>query len=993
MKKMGKKFLSTGIAVTMISSMLSPLALAADPSSGVKTKLANAVVLYLNSSDAYSKNAKVKIDSENPQVKAVVKDGSTLVPVRFVSENLGAKVEWNADTWTATITKGLDTVQLTIDSKQMQVNKAIKDLEVPAQLIEGRTMVPLRALAEALGQKVFWDDMGLIIISDQDAIFNNDKDADQIAEVAGIFNTLISVAEATASGNDGNVPENVIDGTLDTRWSSQGEGEWLQLDLGSSQKIGYAALAFHTGDGRQTIFDIAVSDDAVNWKTVFSGRSSGKTIENELFDLEDASGRYVRFIGQGNTKNKWNSITEFQVYAPNGNDTPIRRLAVVPQQKPTVTYTKPGLYNPDGSAVAVHTPNAVTGKTLNVVDFGADVKDNATDDAAAIQKAIAEANAGDEVYLPNGVYNLINTLSNDKSTNIELKSGVNLRGESQEGTVLITSLGINNPSGKTAKALGKSNIVISNMTFTSTWNGKYSSDTSTENPDKGGPQYVLQFGTASNKGSSNITVDKVTFEKFERMGVRIDSSSNIVVRNSTFRNATDVAGGGAGYGVSIQGVAKKDLTGFTNDTAFNVVENNKFEGPYIRHGALLQFYAHNNVIRNNTFKSTQLDAIDLHGEDEYLNEIYGNTISDIATGAGIGVGNTGGSAPSNHDAAGPFNYIHDNTITNSREGIKVHMGSPDTIIENNTITGSTIANGKGIYLQNAPRTIVKNNTITGNTADGFWGILLEADPGDPRTKDIAGKGDPKDIQLIGNKVSGNTNGVKIGETSTGTILTDNEVKDNKTENLVNLAGTGAAPATPVAPVTPAAPTAPAAPSAAGDGVLYPIADAEADKAGHDGNFTRMRTKRSTSGSTVRIAYFKFQVADAAAISKAIFKVQATWGTNKVDQLDYAVYGLTNDSWEEQATEKDFAGSPNHDANGVVTGVGESATLIGNITILPGENGVAKEYSIDVTNFVKTQADGTVTLMVTDDKGQNGNINLYTREKEKESERPKLEITK
>ena len=107
------------------------------------------------------------------------------------------------------------------------------------------------------------------------------------------------------------------------------------------------------------------------------------------------------------------------------------------------------------------------------------------------------------------------------------------------------------------------------------------------------------------------------------------------------------------------------------------------KGPYLRHGSLIQNVAHNNVLRNNHYMNTKLDSIDLHGELEYLNEVYGNTIENILTGGGVGLGNTGGTAPSNHSKSGPNNHIHDNVIRNSREGIVVTMGTPDTLIENN----------------------------------------------------------------------------------------------------------------------------------------------------------------------------------------------------------------------------------------------------------------------------------------------------------------------
>ena len=62
-----------------------------------------------------------------------------------------------------------------------------------------------------------------------------------------------------------------------------------------------------------------------------------------------------------------------------------------------------------------------------MVDYGADPADNASDDRPAIQRAIDEAVPGDEVFFPNGVYNLNSTP--DGLTNLILKSEVNLRGK------------------------------------------------------------------------------------------------------------------------------------------------------------------------------------------------------------------------------------------------------------------------------------------------------------------------------------------------------------------------------------------------------------------------------------------------------------------------------------------------------------------------------------------------------------------------------------
>lgn len=90
-------------------------------------------------------------------VPPVVIDGRTLVPVRALFESLGATVGWNEATQTATATKGETIVSVQIGSTTAHVSGVAKTLDVPAQTIEGRTMVPARFVAESLGATVAWD--------------------------------------------------------------------------------------------------------------------------------------------------------------------------------------------------------------------------------------------------------------------------------------------------------------------------------------------------------------------------------------------------------------------------------------------------------------------------------------------------------------------------------------------------------------------------------------------------------------------------------------------------------------------------------------------------------------------------------------------------------------------------------------------------------------------------------------------------------------------
>ncbi|MFD0715259.1 DNRLRE domain-containing protein [Paenibacillus sp. GCM10027626] len=117
----------------------------------------------------------------------------------------------------------------------------------------------------------------------------------------------------TASDHDGNEPINTLDGDWGTRWSAQGEGQWIQYKLDQERMIDHVKIAFFSGAVRSTLFDILLSQDGVNWKQVYSGQSSGQTTAFERFSFPAEKARYVRIVGKGNTVNNWNSITEAEI--------------------------------------------------------------------------------------------------------------------------------------------------------------------------------------------------------------------------------------------------------------------------------------------------------------------------------------------------------------------------------------------------------------------------------------------------------------------------------------------------------------------------------------------------------------------------------------------------------------------------------------------------------------------------------------------------------
>lgn len=101
-------------------------------------------------------------------VRPKVQEGRTLMPIRAIAESLGAEVQWDAETQTVTISKDGNTIVLTIGSQVALVNGEEVQLDVAAQIDGGRTLLPARFVSENLGLYVsFLAQSKTIIITEQ----------------------------------------------------------------------------------------------------------------------------------------------------------------------------------------------------------------------------------------------------------------------------------------------------------------------------------------------------------------------------------------------------------------------------------------------------------------------------------------------------------------------------------------------------------------------------------------------------------------------------------------------------------------------------------------------------------------------------------------------------------------------------------------------------------------------------------------------------------
>ena len=116
---------------------------------------------------------------------------------------------------------------------------------------------------------------------------------------------------ATASGNDGNLPENTLDGNPGTRWSAQGSGQFITWEFARMKRVRAVSIAFYNGNLRTASFDLLASADGTTWTPVLTGAtSSGTTAALQTFAIAETSARFIRYVGYGNSVNNWNSLTE-----------------------------------------------------------------------------------------------------------------------------------------------------------------------------------------------------------------------------------------------------------------------------------------------------------------------------------------------------------------------------------------------------------------------------------------------------------------------------------------------------------------------------------------------------------------------------------------------------------------------------------------------------------------------------------------------------------
>lgn len=145
-------------------------------------------------------------------------------------------------------------------------------------------------------------------------------DDSDLADPDPIDEDPVVVVSVSASSDDGNLPVNVIDGSLSTRWSALGVGEHVEFEFDDEYAIGSMSIAWYRGDQRTAYFSIE-ERTRTGWRSVVETETQDHTLEHQMV-LVDRSTRGIRIVGLGNSQNEWNSITDVRfddqspTYAP-----------------------------------------------------------------------------------------------------------------------------------------------------------------------------------------------------------------------------------------------------------------------------------------------------------------------------------------------------------------------------------------------------------------------------------------------------------------------------------------------------------------------------------------------------------------------------------------------------------------------------------------------------------------------------------------------------
>jgi poly(beta-D-mannuronate) lyase len=385
----------------------------------------------------------------------------------------------------------------------------------------------------------------------------------------------VYASAVSASSDDGNVPSNTVDGDLNTRWSGNGDGQWIKYDLGNNKKVSYIKIAFYNGSTRTSTFDIQTSMDNTNFSTVQSNVSSILSDALQTFNFTDVDPvRYVRIVGHGNSNNTWNSYTEVEIYGDVSSSETIVNVSTTAQ----------------------------------------------------LTTAINNATAGTTIVLANGTYNGPFSLSSKNGT---VSSQIIIRSANQSQAIISGSGGftLSNSSYVTVQGLKFTNQGTA-LALSSSDHIRITRNLLALATNTAATKWIVLNGT----GSSNNWIDHNEFGPRHDLGqmISIDGTGGQVEQNTLieynyFHDADpQTSNGGETIRVGLSGLSMSD--------GFNTIQHNLFVN-CDSDAEVVSVKSKNNTVRYNTFRNNSAQVTARHGHSD---SFYGNFFFGDGVKASVG---------------------------------------------------------------------------------------------------------------------------------------------------------------------------------------------------------------------------------------------------------------------------------------------------------------------------------------------------------------------
>lgn len=223
----------------------------------------------------------VAIDENKAVVPYIDEADRTLVPLRFIAESFDAAVNYDDKTREIEIKIGDSTIKMNAGSSEYSVNGEAKTMDTKPVVENDRTMVPLRALSEALSKKIDYFS-GLVIISDQ--ALKEVNAPERIAQIKGAKPVekpeykgcygRLTPLNITASADNDNI-KFVNDSDIATSWTAK-KGDSIVVELDGAPGIPAISIVF--GDDKEHKMNVEVSGDGENWtmpleEKVYTGKN------------------------------------------------------------------------------------------------------------------------------------------------------------------------------------------------------------------------------------------------------------------------------------------------------------------------------------------------------------------------------------------------------------------------------------------------------------------------------------------------------------------------------------------------------------------------------------------------------------------------------------------------------------------------------------------------------------------------------------------------